>query len=279
MKRVLLLMIAIAIVGSGCATTLGRTMPECDSGSATMVLAVQSVPYAEYVSCINGLKAGWDYEDLEARSGRSVYLLDSDRLGHGFLRVENVESCEVGESVLEATDDRGIEWWKDIDSEVESRITIVPEGPTPETSARAVDLIIEMQGRELEGRPIVLTPAVDGGTTKERIEAAAASGAHVIAIGIRDVEEGTLTVLPKGATTEVVADSIDDALDLLEEAETEAFYTGTWTYVFEGGCVVYTFDAEGQGVSSIEDDVQLALSLFDAAAFRQLGRDAGYRIP
>jgi hypothetical protein len=49
--------------------------------------------------------------------------------------------------------------------------------------------------------------------------------------------------------------------------------------VFEGGCVVYTFDAEGAGVDTIEDDIDLTLGLFDADALRQTARDAGYNLP
>ena len=84
-------------------------------------------------------------------------------------------------------------------------------------------------------------------TTAERIELAADSGAHVIVIGIRDVEEGTLGLLVAGTTTEVTVDDLDDAIDAIEDAETESSYTGNWYYVFDGGCVVYTFDASGTG--------------------------------
>lgn len=279
MRRVMVMIASVSLVAAGCSSTLGRTLPECDAGSATMVLAVQSVPTSHYVSCIQGLKAGWDFEDLEARSGQSHYLLDSDRMGQAFLRVENVEACEPGEATHEETDDRGVELWKDVDSEVDAKIALVPAGPTPETSKRAVELIGELDGLVMKGRPVVLMPSVTEGSTKERIDAAAADGAHVIAISIRDVEEGTLTVLPKGAETEISVDGVDEALELFEDAETEAFYVGSWFYVFEGGCVTYTFDAEGHGVATIEDDVEIGLSLFDAEAFRQIARDAGYLLP
>jgi len=272
-------LIAIAMFASGCSTTLGRTMPECDAGSATMVLAVQSVPEAHYVSCVVGLKAGWDYEDLEAQSGQSYYTLDSDRLGDGFVRVDNVESCDVGDATLTATDERGIELWKDVVSEIDIEVVVIPEGSTMATSTRAVEVILQLRDQEINGRPVVVTPSASDEPTEERIEDAVASGAHVVVISIRDTEEGTLTVLIRGTENEVEAESLEDALDMIEDVESDPYYLGSWFQVFEGGCVVYSFDAEGPGVDTIEEDIGFGLSLFDAEAFRQIARDAGYRLP
>jgi hypothetical protein len=50
--RVVLIVAVLAVVGTSCSNTLGRTMPECDGASSTIVLAVQSVPGSAYVSCI-----------------------------------------------------------------------------------------------------------------------------------------------------------------------------------------------------------------------------------
>ena len=279
MKRYLITVAALAMVAAGCANTLGRSVPECDHGSGTLVLAVQSVPSSDYVSCVVGLKAGWDYEDLEAKSGQSSYTLDSDRMGQSFVRVDNVESCDVGEATLVETDDRGIELWKDVDKESEVEIVVVPEGSATATSARAVEIILQLRDQELEGLPIVVTPSASNEPTASRIEEAASRGAHVIVISIRDAEEGTLTLLMKGSSVEIQVDSLSDALEMIEDAVPEPFYSGTWFYVFDRGCVTYTFDAEGSGVDSIEEDIEIALSLFDAEEFRQIARDAGYRLP
>jgi len=279
MKRSVLLVTLMAMISARCTTTLGRTIPECDQGSATMVLAVQSVPTSDYVACILGLKAGWEYEDLQARSGSSFFTLDSDRMGMGFVRVDNVESCDVGAASLVATDERGIELWKDVEVRSDVAIAVVPEGSATATSARSVPIILQLRDQEIKGRPVVAIPLVSSESTSSRIEAAVASGAHVIVISVRDAEEGTLTVLVRGSTTEVQVDSLADALELIEDVETEPSYTGNWYYRFDRGCVVYTFDAAGSGVTTIEDDIETALSLFDAEAFRQVARDAGYRLP
>ena len=82
-----------------------------------------------------------------------------------------------------------------------------------------------------------------------------------------------------GSVNEVQVDDLDDAIDTIEDAESESTYVGNWYYVFDSGCVVYTFDAEGQSVTTIEADVETALSLMDAEELRQLARDAGFRLP
>ena len=280
MKRYVVTIAALAMIAAGCASEVGRSVPECDHGSGTMVLAVQSVPASDYVSCIVGLKAGWDYEDLKAQSGRSYYTLDSDRMGDSFLRVDNVESCDVGAATLVDTNDRGIELWKDVDADLDVEIVVVPEGSATATSERAVEIILQLRDEEIRDRPVVVTPSASNQPTSSRIEAAASRGAHVIVISIRDAEEGTLTLLVNGTAAEVEVESLSEVLDMIEDAETEPYYSGNWFYVFEGGgCVTYTFDAEGPGVSSIEDDIEIALSLFDAEAFRQIARDAGYKLP
>ena len=279
MKRFALAVAALAMISAGCATTLGRSVPECDQGSATMVLAVQSVPTSDYVSCILGLKAGWEYQHLQARSGRSFYTLDSDRMGSGFVRVDNVESCDVGSASLVETDERGVELWKDVEVRSEVKIAVIPEGSATATSARSVPIILQLRDEEIKGRPVLVVPLVSSESTSSRIETATADGAHVIVISIRDAEEGTLTLLVRGSSTEVEVENLAEALELIEDAESDPSYSGTWFYRFDEGCVVYTFDAEGSGVTTIEDDIETALSLFDAEAFRQVARDAGYRLP
>jgi hypothetical protein len=110
------------------------------------------------------------------------------------------------------------------------------------------------------------------------VSAAVASGAHVITVSIRDAEEGTLTVILSGQPQEYEG-KLDQVIDAIEDRTARPSYRGTWYYVFEGGCVVYTFDAEGPGVDTIERDIELALGLFDAEGLRRVARDAGYTLP
>lgn len=279
MKRLALPLAVLALVASGCASTLGRSIPECDDAQGTLILSIQSVPGSQYVSCVFGLKAGWKYRDLKAESGRSFYTLDSDRMGDGFVQVENVLSCDAGDAILEDEFDNGIALWKDVEAEIDVSIVIVPEGPSDRTASRGFEIGLELEDAEIRGRAVVVSSSKPDESTRARIDQAVASGAHVIIISIRDAEEGTLTLLVRGTNVEIKVDDLDDALDAIEDAESESSYRGNWYYVFNGGCVVYTFNAEGSGVASLDEDIQTALSLYDAEALRESARNAGYQIP
>ena len=279
MRRLATTLAVFALVASGCATTLGRSIPECDDAKGTLILAIQSVPGSQYVSCIFGLKAGWKYQDLKAEAGRSLYTLDSDRMGDGFVQVENVLSCDVGDAVLEDELDTGVALWKDVEAEIDVSIVIVPEGPSDRTASREFEIGVELEDVEIRGRAVVVSASKPDESTRARIDEAAAGGAHVIIISIRDAEEGTLTLLVRGTDVEIEVDDLDDALEAIEDAESESSYTGNWYYKFDSGCVVYTFNAEGSGVATLDEDIQTALSLYDAEALRESARQAGYRLP
>ncbi len=278
MTRKVLLGLAIGVLASACANPIGRSVPECDAVRTSLVLEVQSVPGSAYVSCINGLKTGWDYRHLEARSGRSVFWLNSDRLGDSFVMVESVLSCDVGDATRSDFYDSPIEHFKDIVSETTVDIVLVPEGADEVTGAYALEITAELNSVEIKGRATAVSVSLSGDSTAARVSRATASGAHVITMSVRDAEEGTLTLILSGQQQELDGD-LDQAIDAISDAETQSSYRGKWYFVFEGGCVVYTFDAEGPGVGTIERDIDQALGLYDAEALRQLARDVGYNLP
>ncbi|HSJ70637.1 MAG TPA: hypothetical protein VLA29_03205 [Acidimicrobiia bacterium] len=280
MRRVFLLLVGIGLLVSACSSELGRALPECDrtSANATLVLAVQSVPGARYISCVEGLKAGWSFQDLVAESGRSSYTLDSDRMGFGFLRVDNVLSCDLGDAERVVIPDLDIELWEDVESLIEVDIVVIPETTNRATMDRTIEVVLELEETQIRGREVIASTSTSADSTAARIEKALAAGAHVIVISVRDAEEGTLTLLVQGRDGEIEVSDLDTAIETIEAAETDAKYVGNWYYVFEGGCVVYSFDAHGSGVESIEDDVRIALSLYDAEELRQSARNLGYRI-
>lgn len=272
------LVLALGLVVSACAVPLGRSVPECESIGTTLVLEVQSVPGSAYVSCINGLKTGWDYRHLEARSGYSVFSLDSDRWGDGFVKVESVLSCNVGDAKGTGVGDLPIQLFKDVVSETTVDIVVVPEGTAEVTLYYAADVKAGLDDLTIKGRVAEVSVSMSNESTADRASKAAATGAHVIVVSIGDAEEGTLTLILDGQQQEFDGD-LDQAIEAIEDAETESSYRGNWYYVFNGGCIVYTFDAEGPGVDTIEADIDIALGIFDADALRQTARDAGYRLP
>ena len=272
------LALAIGVLASACANPIGRSVPECESVGSSMVLQVQSVPGSSFVSCVNALKAGWSFEHLEARSGYSVFRLDSDRWGDSFLEVESVLSCDVGAATGSGVEDLPVQLFRDVVSETTVDIVVVPEGTSATTRVYSAEIRSQLEAISAKGRTAEVTVSNSDAPTAARVSAAAASGAHVISISIRDAEEGTLTLILSGQEVEYEGD-LDQVIDAIEDAETESSYRGKWYYVFEGGCVVYTFDAVGPGVDTIEADVELALGLFDADALRQSARDAGFDLP
>jgi hypothetical protein len=192
--------------------------------------------------------------------------------------VESVLSCDVGDATRSDFYDSPIEHFKDVVSETTVDIVLVPEGANEATGAYAVEITAELNSVEIKGRATAVSVSVSGDSTAARVSRASASGAHVITMSVRDAEEGTLTLILSGQQQELDGD-LDQAIDAISDAETQSNYRGKWYFVFEGGCVVYTFDAEGPGVGTIERDIDQALGLYDAEALRQLARDIGYNLP
>jgi hypothetical protein len=261
-----------------------------------LILSVQSVPGTAFAPCINGLKAGWEYEDLEAQSGQSIFSLDSDRLGGGgpgfeenpFLKVSLLPSCDVSEAIEVESDEPGVPLFVDVEVDRDVPITIVPDSRSLPTVIYASRLQRELDGTVISGRPVVVGIDRTFRDTKQRISEAQISGHAVVVVSARDEEDTTLTLLLPGSDTELVGLKINTAplspaaldlgivIDELEGVTAEASYVGSWYYPFAGGCVTYTFDAHGSGVSTIESDVQAALGLYDAEALRQEARDLGF---
>ncbi len=278
MSRRLLVTLAIGLIASACAVPLGRSVPECDSVMTSVVLEVQTVPGSSFVSCVNGLKAGWDYRHLEARSGRSVFWLDSDRWGDAFVTVENVLSCDVGNAPRANFYDSPIVLYKDIVSKTTIDVVLVPEGDDQVTMDYSTKLQVQLQATEIRGRNVVASVSISDEETSDRVRDAARAGAHVVIFSVRDAEEKTLTLVLNGDPLEYEG-NIKEVIDKIEDVETQASYRGAWYHVFEGGCIVYTFDAEGPGVDTIERDIGQALGFYDANELRQVARDAGYNLP
>ena len=253
---------------------------EAADDSYTVAFWVKNIEDKTYKTYSIDLQAlGWDYNHLTAQNGQSSYDLDSDRLGSGFLRVDNVQSCDVGSATLASTIEPDVELWKAVTASTTIDIVIVPEGLNRQTMARINEVFEELEDLEIKGKAVVVDSSTSSDPIAQRIEKAARSGAHVIIVSVRDAEEGTVTLLLRGTDREQAFDDLDDALEAIEDAESQSSYVGNWYFVFPGGCVVYTFDARGSGVDTLEEDVTAALSLYDAEELRQLARDAGYRIP
>ena len=280
-KRVLSLGLGLLLFTMTACSNLGRSLPDCGEPSSTTVLSVQSVPGTEYVPCIVGLPPGWEYHHLRARSGGSEYWLDSDRMGEHFLTVRLEPTCDLGTdtSAPGDGDEEGVPLYMDVEADVGLTITIVPEGRSAQALNYATKIQLELSEGEVRGRTVVADTDTREESTQARISQARAAGGVVLVVSPRDAEEGTVTLNLPDRLEEVDELDFDDVLDEIEDAVAEQSYRGWWYYPFTGGCVTYQFDAQGDGVASIEEDVQLALGLFPAEAFRQVARELGYEVP
>lgn len=87
--------LAVALA-TGCGTIHDAAAPTCVAkGPDTLVLMAQSVPTASRIPCIASYPAGWHFSSVDVKSGSSTFVLDSDRAGHGAVRVALRERCDT----------------------------------------------------------------------------------------------------------------------------------------------------------------------------------------
>ena len=267
-----------ALALPACGSTLGPTTPVCDQGSSAVVLSAQALPGTAFVPCINSLKTDWEYDDLRAERGRATFGLGSLGMGMFFLRVTLQPSCDTSAARRVTSDEPGVPLYVDVDDDDEVRVTVITDGQGAEATRYASDLVTELEGSVLADRTLVV--ALDNRATPvtQRLEEAHQAGAVALIVTVRDSEQRTVTVLLPGEDSERTALPVAELNETLRGIIRPATYTGSWYYPFANGCVVYTFDAQGSGVSTIEADVKAALGLFDAESMRQQARDAGFDV-
>lgn len=108
--------LATLLVLTGCATRYkSNVFPGCRN-TETLVLMAQSVPSAEMVPCIENMPAGWSFETIDIRNGRSFFALDSDRAGDRAVRVTFVPTCDVAGATEIATDQPGARRFERVES-------------------------------------------------------------------------------------------------------------------------------------------------------------------
>ena len=105
-----------ALLVSGCATRYkSSVMPDCRN-TRTLVLMAQSVPSADRVPCIANLPAGWTFETIDIRNGKSFFALDSDRAGDRAVRVTLRPSCDVSGATEIVSDEPGTQRLERVES-------------------------------------------------------------------------------------------------------------------------------------------------------------------
>lgn len=270
-------MIALALALSGCAN-LGAELPRClESGVSlpgSLVLEAQAVPTARYGPCISQLEPGWEANDLRAESGQAWIWLDSDRMGDRFLTVTLQRSCDVGTAVTAESGLEGIDLFLDIATPVTIATLVVV--PVAERHLEyAIDLVDEMRdaglaarGWEAFGRPF-----------SERLTGVLDAGYVALIVDDADVEGRTVAVrTPESPQDEEPGVTLDQVEQRFGTAEGAEVYRGQWYYVFDGGCVIYDFDAEGPGSADLENVIEDALDFAPLEQLREIARRDGFDI-
>jgi hypothetical protein len=98
MRRVGLLVIAVALLVPGCVTATD-IRPDCRSEDRVLTLVAQAVPSATMLPCLDALLTGWGFAGSQIVDGSFRFWLSSDRAGLQAVSVELTESCDVSGAV------------------------------------------------------------------------------------------------------------------------------------------------------------------------------------
>lgn len=283
MRRTLVLLLAAAgVLSSSCAPeVMGPGTPECaDSAGAEIatatIIQLQALPEAEWGPCIAELKVGWKYQDQFAESGRTVFWLDSDRVGDRFIEVELAGSCAVGDAERVGNPKTGIERFIRVDEEPGALpLIVVPVASRHVGDARA--LATRIAGTKMEGR--VVTPFVDDadGSASERIERALRQAGIVVILDDFEIANDVVELRRTGHAP-LVEVSLEEALEEIADDLGSPVYRAEWFHTFVGGCIVYRFDAKGAGSEFIALDIREALGFYPLGELREAARRAGFDV-
>lgn len=270
---------ALALLATGC-SNLGLGELDCTAPSnevsTSTILTVQAVPSAKYTPCLEELRLGWDSVDWFAEDGRAgIEIAESFTT---FLTAVVTPSCDVSDAVPVESDEPDIERYEDVDFEPATiEIAIVPSGERP--LATAYKLSADLATSQIDDRPVEYT--VDNAIDEpvgQRVEQALTEVDFVWVIDEIDAEEGTVQLRSNRPDATGHGLDVDDALDEVEDAAPDVYYRGNWYFTFEGGCITYSFDANGILAETVADDAEDAIGFFRALELREGAADAGFEI-
>lgn len=273
----------MAVALSSCGVGIGPTTPDCDEVTAAILMEAQSVAGTQYAPCLHALPPGWEYENLEAKSGQTRFFIDSDRMGLEFLEVLLEATCDFGDATEIPSDEPGIPLYvESTRRDVEVIVVLVPEGSDATNRDYASAIADELWNRQLRGRQLQTMTVTSDVPTATRIATGIESGHPVLTMGTLEAEEGTVELhLPEddGEVEIFRSISLESALDRIEDTIGGPRYEATWYYPFEGGCVTFMIDAHGQGVQSVVEDIQAAIGLRPLAPLREEAEQFGAVVP
>jgi len=288
-RRLLPLILAGALVASGCISHLGRRIPGCGGDDINeinnaIILTAQSVRGSAYVPCISELKPGWQYEHLEARTGQTRFWISSDRVGERFLEVTFTGSCDLTGAAETPSDELGIRLFvEEIEADFYVRITVIPEGGGQDYRAYALEIAQDIGTMRVDNRLVSALIDSTDLPTAVRIRLSLADGQAVFVVGALEHEEHTVELhfLAPGDSVPTVLPGLSarEAVEKVGELLGDPHYRAVWHYPFQNGCVTYRIDATGLGVDRISYEIKDALGFLLLAPLREYGETVGFNIP
>ena len=280
MRRLIFAACVLAVLSVGCSEQqLGRRIVECEGlsqelGTST-ILTAQAVPGTAYIPCVEALRPGWKFEHVQARSGQAYFTLDSDRMGMEFLRVTLLPSCDVGAARSVISDEGDVDLSVEVlEENADFAVVVVPVASRHHNYA--VSVVAHLMSESVRGRDISATLDESDAPISEKIASAHAAGTPVIIIDDSEVDTETVSLRRVGGDEESGLD-FDAALDEIEDDVDGPVYKARWFYTFDGGCIRYDIDAEGEGAQSVKSDVARAIGVYPMEELYELARQAGYR--
>ena len=277
--RTVVLLSAFAMLVSSC-TNLGIGEADCASPerriSGANILNVQAVPTARFTPCLEERPLGWDSVEWFAEKGESGFEIA--RAARVFLTVKVTELCDVSGAVQVFSGSSEIERYENVEYEpAEIEIMLVPSASGPMvTSMRLAERFADVN---LDDRPVVFTINHNmDQPISARIDEALERVQYVWIIDELDADEGTVDLRSNnpGATGRGI-DPVD-ALDLIEDAAPDVFYRGNWFFSFDGGCITYEFDAEGDLAETVAAEAEESIGFYPAHEVVQFAKDNGYQL-
>ena len=280
MRRLVFATCVLAVLSVGCGEQeLGRRIVECDGPSqalgTSVILTAQAVPGTEYIPCVEALRPGWQFEHVEARSGQAYFTLHSDRMGMEFLRVTLLPSCDIGAARSVASDERDVDLSVEVlEENADFAVVVIPVADRHHNYS--VSVVAHLMSESIRGREITATLDESDAPISEKVASAHAAGAPVIIIDDVEVDTETVSLRRVGGDEDSGLD-LDEAVAEIAGDVDDPVYKARWFYTFDGGCIRYDIDAEGEGAQSVKSDVARAIGLYPMEELYELARQAGYR--
>ena len=98
------------------------------------------------------------------------------------------------------------------------------------------------------------------------------TGYATVDSAVEAMRQGAYHYLPKPYKIEELSRVIHE----IEDRVAEPTYQADWYFLFEGGCIVWDFDAEGEMVATVDDAARRVLGFYDLAGLRRVMAEQGY---